>query len=75
MRAAALSNSLILLVLIAAGTLAIADPDLHYRIGQEDGFLEWATFWAFAIAAYRYFLNAHRDRRHASPSPSSTIRR
>jgi hypothetical protein len=69
MRAAALSNSLILLVLIVAGTLASIDPDLHYRIGQEDGFLEWATFWAFVLAACRYFLNARRDRRESGGIP------
>ncbi|MEO1203025.1 MAG: hypothetical protein AAFX10_09965, partial [Pseudomonadota bacterium] len=69
MRAAILSNSLVLLVLIVGGVLASVDPDLHYRVGQEDGFLEWATFWAFIIAAYRYLLNAHDDRRDSGGIP------
>ncbi len=69
MRAAVLANSLILLVLIVGGTLASVDPELYYRAGQEDGFLEWATFWAFALAAYRYFLNALHDRREAGGIP------
>jgi hypothetical protein len=73
MHAAALSNSLVLLVLIVAGTLASIDPDLFYRIGQEDGFLEWATFWAFVIAGCRYFLNAFRERRDSGGIPWFTF--
>ncbi len=69
MRAAALSNSLILLVLIVGGILASAHPDLHYRVAQEDSFLEWATFWAFVIAGYRYLANALRDRRNSAGIP------
>jgi hypothetical protein len=69
MRAAALSNSLILLVLVVGGTLASVHPDLYYRVGQEDGFLEWATFWAFVIAGFRYFVNAFRDRRDSGSIP------
>ncbi len=69
MRSAVLSNSLILLVLLVGGTLASVDPELYYRAGQEDGFLEWGTFWAFVIAAYRYFLNALHDRRESGGVP------
>lgn len=69
MRAALVSNSLILLVLIIAGVLVNLDPELYYRAGQEDGFLEWATFWAFAIAAYRYVVIAVRDRRESGGIP------
>ncbi len=69
MRAAALSNLLILLVLLVGGILASTYPDLYYRIAQEDGFLEWATFWAFALAAHRYFLNARRDHLDAGGLP------
>jgi hypothetical protein len=69
MAAAVLSNFLILLVLAVGGTLAIVDPDVYYRIGQEDGFLEWATFWAFSVAGYRYFVNAYRDRRDSGGIP------
>jgi hypothetical protein len=73
MRAAVLSNSLILLVLIIGGTLTSVDPELHYRVGQEDGFLEWATFWAFVVAASRDFLKAHHDRRESGGIPWFTV--
>ena len=65
MPAAVLSNLLILLVLVVGGMLANLEPEHYYRAGQEDGFLEWATFWAFALAAFRYLVVARRER-HAS---------
>ena len=69
MAAAALSNFLVFFVLAVGGTLATVDPELYYSVGQEDGFLEWATTWAFAIAGYRYFVNAARDRRASGGIP------
>lgn len=69
MRVAVLSNSLVLLVLIVGGMLANIDPDFYYRVGQEDGFLEWATFWSFAIAAYLYWRSALHNRRESGGVP------
>ena len=69
MRGAVLSNSVILLVLVTAGVLSSVDPDLFYRAGQEDGVLEWATFWAFVLAAFAYFRNAAYDWRTAGGVP------
>lgn len=69
MCAAALSNVLVLVVLAVGGSLAAVDPDLFYRVSQEDGFLEWATFWVFSIAGCRYFVNAARDRRDSGGVP------
>jgi len=69
MRAALLSNSLILLVLIVGGVLASVDPDAYYQAGQEDGLLEWGTFWTFALAACRYALNARHTRRESGGVP------
>jgi hypothetical protein len=69
MAAAVLSNIFVFLVLAVGATLATVDADLYYSVGQEDGFLEWATFWAFVIAGYRYSVNAFRHRRASGGIP------
>jgi hypothetical protein len=69
MAAAVLSNILVFIVLAVGAVLATVDANLYYSVGQEDGFLEWATFWAFTIAGYRFFVNAVRDRRASGGIP------
>jgi hypothetical protein len=49
--AALVANLLIVAVLAIAAALNANDADLYYRSAQEDGLLEWATFWSFALAA------------------------
>ncbi len=42
------------LVIAAAGCLWLVNahaPDLYYQMVQEDGAIEWGTFWAFLLAA------------------------
>ena len=46
-----LPSFLVFVVLAHAGVLASLDPDAYYQSVQEDEYLEWGTFWAFAGAA------------------------
>ncbi len=49
--AAIVANVLILVILVVARILYNASSDLYYLAVQEDEYLEWATFWAFIVAA------------------------
>ena len=51
MRTALLANSLIIGSALAAGLTRELAPELYHSIAQEDGPLEWASFWAFLLAA------------------------
>jgi len=66
---ALVANLLILSVLVYAKALLWWDPDLFYRSLQEDEALEWATFWAFALAAVVAFHAAARQRRNGVRVP------
>ncbi|MEJ2084276.1 MAG: hypothetical protein P8Y44_01185 [Acidobacteriota bacterium] len=66
---ALVANLLILSVLVYAKALLLWDPDLFYRSLQEDEALEWATFWAFAIAAIVAFHAAARQRQNGVRVP------
>ena len=41
----------IALTALLAASLSSRHPDLYYRLVQEDEIVEWATFWAFVLAA------------------------
>lgn len=56
--AAVLANVLILGTLVVAVGLQVISADLYYRSVQEDELLEWATFWAFIIAAVVFAVAA-----------------
>jgi len=58
-----LANLLFVLILLAAFGLQSIDPDRFYRIAQEDEVLEWATFWAFVLAAVAHARAALAERR------------
>ncbi len=45
-------------MVIYAYALYSKNPDLYYLSVQEDGYLEWSTFWAFLLAAGAYFRSA-----------------
>ncbi len=45
------ANACVFLVLIFAAALRWFRPDFFYLSVQEDQYLEWATFWAFLLAA------------------------
>lgn len=50
MQTALLANFLIIGSALAAGLIESAAPGLYRSIAQEDGPLEWATFWGFLLA-------------------------
>lgn len=54
--------ALVLAVLGTAAALHAADGALYYRSVQEDGWLEWASFWSFLAAAVAYGAAARRER-------------
>lgn len=53
-------NLLILLLLAFAGGLATWAPEHYYQAVQEDSYVEWASFWAFALAAGAFTMMARR---------------
>jgi hypothetical protein len=58
---ALLANGFIIGVFAVAGALNALDPDLYYRVVQEDEFIEWASFWAFLVAGITYLLLARQN--------------
>lgn len=69
MRHAVLANITVLAAPAVAAALHAIDPGLYYTASQEDGLLEWATFWAFALAAGLFVRNAVADRRRRGGLP------
>ena len=59
---AVLANLLLVGTAAAVTTLARGAPDQFYQLVQEDGVLEWCTFWAFFLAAGVGFAHAFRER-------------
>ena len=57
-----LANVVILGVWLTAAWIQSADRDVYYRSVQEDETLEWATFWAFMLAAGAFAFLALRRR-------------
>ena len=47
----AVANFLVLAVLAYAWFLEARLPDFYYMSVQEDEYIEWASFWAFLLAA------------------------
>jgi hypothetical protein len=60
---AIIANGLVFAVLVYAALLFDYDSDLYYLGIQEDAYLEWATFWAFLIAAVLSSVAAVRQHR------------
>ncbi len=46
-----LLNGVVFAIAAALGLWSAAAPDTYYAVVQEDGPVEWATFWAFMAAA------------------------
>ena len=59
---AVLANLLLVGTAVTATTFARGAPDQFYRLVQEDGVLEWCTFWAFFLGAGVGFAHAFRER-------------
>ena len=52
-----LANLSVLLTFVLAAVLYFYNEPLYYMSVQEDEYLEWATFWGFAVAACIYAVN------------------
>ncbi len=57
-----IANAAIFAMLMYMAVLDKYYPELYYLNVQEDEFLEWATFWAFALAAGAWIWAAVRQR-------------
>ncbi len=60
------------LVIGAVGCLCLIRayaPELFYQIVQEDGVIEWGTFWAFLLAAGMAAVGAVRQRKNDATLP------
>ncbi len=69
LRAGVLGNVLILAWLSWVVILHSFSPDLYYLSVQEDEYLEWSTFWGFAVAAMWFSVAALRQRRATGRFP------
>ena len=64
-----LGCALMLAVLGYATWLETSSPELYYQAVQEDEYLEWATFWAFLLAAVASVVAGLRQRRGTGQLP------
>lgn len=64
-----LANLLILGVIFYAWQIESAEPDRYYQLVQEDETMEWATFWAFFLAAVFFGKRALDQRREGVRLP------
>ncbi len=69
LRAVILANALMLGALAFAAALESRDPAFHYRSLQEDGAVEWLSFWAFLLGSGWNLLAAARQRRSTGKLP------
>ncbi len=63
------ANLLVFVVVGYAAALNALDPDSYYLSVQEDEYLEWATFWAFLVAAGGFVAAARGQRRATGALP------
>ncbi len=56
-----LASCLLLAIAGSSAWLARANPDAYYLLLQEDGLVEWATVWAFVLAAAALARGAARE--------------
>lgn len=68
-RAALLANLALLGFLGVCGWLHYSKPLLYYTSLQEDGAIEWASFWSFLLAAIVFVASARGQRRTTEASP------
>ena len=64
-----LANVLVIAVAATMWLVHASAPDLFYGMVQEDGALEWGTFWAFLLAAGVAGVGAVRQRRDDGSLP------
>lgn len=56
------ANAIVLLTAVYAGAIEVQFPDFYYFSIQEDEYVEWASFWAFMLAAAASLFAARRYR-------------
>jgi len=56
--ASVVANLSVLLMFVIAAFLYVYDEPLYYLAVQEDEYLEWATFWGFAVASGIFSVRA-----------------
>lgn len=66
---AIIANGMVFACIACAALLFEYDTDHYYLVVQEDGFLEWATFWAFVVAAVLSVVAAERQHRTSATLP------
>ncbi len=66
---AIIANGLVFAIVVCAMLLVEYDSDIYYLVVQEDEYLEWATFWAFLIAAALSLVAAVRQHRSGQGLP------
>jgi hypothetical protein len=59
--AGVVANLSVFLTFLVATVLYVNDESLFYLAVQEDGYLEWATFWGFVVAAGIFSVQAWRQ--------------
>lgn len=64
-----LANLVAMLPLFVCLYLSDSNREVFYQAVQEDEFLEWATVWAFAVAAGVFAVAAVRQRRSSGALP------
>ncbi len=60
---ASVASPLVIGIGASIATVYVLDPELYNRLVQEDGCLEWGTFWAFLSASGVALLGARRHQR------------
>ncbi|MGH7885888.1 MAG: hypothetical protein ACRENO_09365 [Thermodesulfobacteriota bacterium] len=65
----AIGNAAVLLIILICAYLNSYNPEIYYRALQEDELLEWASFWAFFIAAIAFTFYAIRQYRKGIKLP------
>lgn len=71
--AAVLANALVLIFPLAAGLVERSRSEFYYVLVQEDGTLEWMTFWAFMLAALVLMMIARAQHRAQEGTPWLTV--
>lgn len=69
LNAAIASNIIVIFIVIFAAYFSTNQPEFYYRMMQEDKFLEWATFWAFALSGTVFFISCFRQYRSGVKIP------
>lgn len=64
-----LANAAVILTAAYAGLIEARWPDFYYFSVQEDEYIEWASFWAFMLAAAAAVVAALRYRRGEARLP------